>query len=454
LAIRLQHQLQTEQAIQHLKQAIAIDPNFALAYGRLGDLEFSAGSSAEGLQDYAKALDLSELERLSPRERIVIRGLAASDSGDFEASAEAFRDYTVNYPHDYLGWFYLGYQLIMLGRIDEGLEDTGRAARMSPPSMAPPYQRGIFSAATGKSQDAKASARQLDGLGQHGLAAYILGIDAFVRADYDNTERHFLDVEAAPTRPGRTRATMMLAHLAAEHGEYKRAIDLLSEGIDDDNRNGRIREVSAKLIDRAALEIRLDSSSKAVDDIRRALTLDKSEPRIASAAALLGSAALSVSPAQKSAIRIELTELDHFYAGTELGNYSKIAKHRLHAAALLAMGQWDFAAKELRKADVLDAPVSGRSFLAFALTTAGHHQSDPAIRQSLLHEALAAYAHDLRQPGIVWQALYRNPPGFLADEMSAFLDLAAELKQRGPEVENARLALAKLRPTVTPQRSR
>ncbi|HKF47739.1 MAG TPA: protein kinase [Terracidiphilus sp.] len=425
----------TQQAVQELQKAVTADPNFALAYARLGDLEVSLGRIADGLNSYGRALGLSEISRLDLRERDRIQGLAAADSGDFEASEKAFRDYTVNYDHDYLGWFYLSYPLIMLGRTEEGLSDLRKAYDMAPDDLSPAAQLSMFDAAAGNYSESRQLANRMRENGFGGYADYSTGLSSFLQGDYKQANHYFTNLSEDTSPPGQTRGTMMLAHLAAEEGRYSVANQLLSRGIDADQRAGELVEESAKLVDRASICGRLKDYSRMLDDLQVALSLDESPPRISSAAMIFGKAYPEAPSNVKEQIRSALDNLDNKYSGTDLGNYSRIAKLRLHASTLLARDKWESAVEVARRANVLDSQVGDESYLEYVLTKFADHERNPARKRALLEEAFEATAKSLKTAGYAWKDPYGNLPGFLSDEMTDYLKLGSTLESKDNEIE-------------------
>jgi tetratricopeptide (TPR) repeat protein len=443
-ALNLQSQLKTEPAVLELQKAVQLDPQFALAYGRLGDLQVSTGAIADGLRSYEHALDLTELSRLDLRERDRIRGLAAADSGDFETAAIAFRDYAVNYDHDYLGWFYLGYPLIMLGRKEEGIADLRHSYELNPQEVSPAAQLAMFDAATGNYGEAIELAKHLRTLGYPGYGVYALGLAAFLQGNYEEARKQFTALQGEQDPPGSTKGTMMLAHLAAEQGQYPLSVQLLTEGIEMDRREGSLIEEAVKLIDRASVEAKLGRLPEMLNDIQAALSLDKSPPRINSASLIMGRALSTAPPAMKARIRRALNDLDQGYAGDELGMYSKLAKLRVHAQALWANGDREGALDTGRRANAIDAPVSDRSYWAFLLFDAAEHEQNAERRRELLEEAYDAAARTVLNPGLAWKDANRNLPGFLADEMGIFLELSSRLGRKNQDVEKVQRALQAL----------
>jgi len=444
-AIRLQSTQNTKDAILALQKAVSIDPDFALAYGRLGDLQVAAGDSADGLRSYARSLNLMDIQRLTPRERDRIAGLAAADSGDFQTAAEAFRDYAVNYQHDYLGWFYLSYPLLMMGRKEEGLADLRRSHQMNPKSLSAAAQLGMFDAATGNYEEASTAAKDVLVLGNRGYAAYISGLSAFLQGRYEQAKKDFMELEQARGPGDRARGTLMFAHLAADRGKYAQAAQVLTEGIHHEAEQGNSIDEAAMLLDRASLEVRLHSYSQALDDVDAALKLDRSPERVELAASVLGSSITSAPPSEATLIRERLVQLDSEYRGDELGMYSRLAKLRLHAQALLAEGQWESALNEGRKADALDAPVDDRSYWISILLAAAQHETHTNHRRDLFEEAYRSAAITVLNCGFAWKDPYGHLPGFLADEMGIFLGLAERLGIQDGDVTRVRNSLQRLR---------
>jgi tetratricopeptide (TPR) repeat protein len=413
-------------------------------------LEFSNGSNQDGLRYYAKALDLAELERLTTRERDRIRGLAASDSGDLQVAEDAFRQYTVNYSQDPLGWFYLGYTLIWLGQTDQGLADLRHSYQLNPSSPAIAAQLGMFEAALGNYPQAAVVANHLQLNEAPAFGAYILGLSAFLQGDYAAAERKFVKTRITGPSYDPMLGTALLAHLKAEQGQFAQAAQLLSQGILEDRQSGSKEGESAKLLDRAAMEEKMNAIPAMLNDIEASLRLETDPSSIDNAAFLLGKS-LQESPARfAESIRKELTQLDSRYTGNDLGNYSKIAKFRLHAESLLASGRWEAALAEARKAEALEPPISDRSHWTFILMTAADHDSDAVRKVSRTQEAYAAYRRTLLSPGLAWKINFGAPAGFLAEEMTKFLEIAGRLKKQDGDVAWVRNSLTRLRSDSSP----
>ncbi len=86
-------------AIPLFQRAVGLDPNFAMAYARLGTLYFNGEEPARGIENLQKAYDLRE--RVSDHERFYIAAHHADIvDGDFEAARKIYELWAQLYPSD------------------------------------------------------------------------------------------------------------------------------------------------------------------------------------------------------------------------------------------------------------------------------------------------------------------------------------------------------------------
>jgi eukaryotic-like serine/threonine-protein kinase len=160
-----------EELIPQYKLATDLDPNFALAYARLGVLHSNANEQSKSIAEYQKAFDLRE--HTTERERLVITAHYYSTvQGDLEKSAEVYSLWRQLYPNDVVPPNNLADDYEQLGQIEKSLENAKVAVQLGP-NNAFPYvnlvqalQRlGEFGEA--KKVYADATARKLDYIGFH-----------------------------------------------------------------------------------------------------------------------------------------------------------------------------------------------------------------------------------------------------------------------------------------------
>jgi tetratricopeptide (TPR) repeat protein len=118
-------------AAELLEQAVALDPEFALAHAALGYRYYLTRERRRGEAHYARAMSL--LERLTMRERLWIQASAEDSRGNREEAARRFEAYLVSYPDDARAWSRLGWtNMATLGRPEEAVTAFTRALALRP----------------------------------------------------------------------------------------------------------------------------------------------------------------------------------------------------------------------------------------------------------------------------------------------------------------------------------
>ena len=121
-----------------LRQAIALDPDFALAHAGLGHAYYLSQNRQhrkEGEAHFVKALGL--LDRLSHRERLWITALAEDSRGNREAAVSAYRTYLAEYPDDQAAWFRLGWTYLAgVRQFELAVEAFKRSIALNPSSSS------------------------------------------------------------------------------------------------------------------------------------------------------------------------------------------------------------------------------------------------------------------------------------------------------------------------------
>jgi eukaryotic-like serine/threonine-protein kinase len=90
------------QAQSFYEEALRLDPNFAMAYARLGVTFGSQGAVLKQLEYMKKAYDLRE--RVTERERMYIEAQYASAQFDLPKALEAYNLFVATYPRDAAAW--------------------------------------------------------------------------------------------------------------------------------------------------------------------------------------------------------------------------------------------------------------------------------------------------------------------------------------------------------------
>ena len=115
----------------HYKQAVEIDPNFAMAWARLGVVAINSGQPGKSMDYFTKAFDLSK--NISERERLYIAGHYYQNvSGDIQKTVDTLQLATRTYPLNFDNAVNLGVALGNYGKVEESVEQYKRAADLQP----------------------------------------------------------------------------------------------------------------------------------------------------------------------------------------------------------------------------------------------------------------------------------------------------------------------------------
>ncbi len=118
-------------AVPHYEKAVALDPQFASAYGRLAASYFDAGEDSLAAISATKAYELRD--RVSERERLQITAhYHTMVTGNLEKAAEAYELLADTYPRLSSVHGALGYTYVQLGRNDKFLAESQVALRLNP----------------------------------------------------------------------------------------------------------------------------------------------------------------------------------------------------------------------------------------------------------------------------------------------------------------------------------
>jgi len=118
------------EAIPNYQQAVEIDPNFAMAYARLGTVYANMGQTELSEQNRQKAFELRD--RASEREKLYIMAHYYADSGQIDKGITAYELYRQTYPRDSTPFSNLASIYDDLGQFDNALENAKRAVELEP----------------------------------------------------------------------------------------------------------------------------------------------------------------------------------------------------------------------------------------------------------------------------------------------------------------------------------
>jgi serine/threonine protein kinase/Flp pilus assembly protein TadD len=415
-AQRLYADNKPEEAVASLRDAVQIDPQFALAWGRLGDILATTNQYAASYQAYSKALELDQARRLTRRERDRIKGSFASDTGDFEAAYTAFADMASFYPNDWLAWFYQARPLLFLGRSQEAKSVLLKAAANSPGNQYVLTHLVCAELVRGEIQNAQHWIAELRKAGHNDAALEMEGQMDFIQGDYPHARTNFTTLETSSDSFYSSGSYAKLARVAAEQGDLRTALDYINQGIEHDTTAGNQPEHDNKLLDRAYIECEMQEYSACLNDEAESLGKDVPPQRLRWTANLLSLYA-NAPGADRDAFLSALGQVRDRLPDPSLGPTYQLTTLQVTGLDELARGQVAGALETLHKADDLDLPTTPRDYLGRVLLAVA--KNAPEMEKAALNKkAVQVFDKSGSKTLSAFQSFPAFPPGFFARQQA------------------------------------
>jgi eukaryotic-like serine/threonine-protein kinase len=257
-------------AVPFLKKAIELDPNFAMAYARLG-VTYNNLFQIDLAEQYSqKAYDLRD--RVSERERYYIEEKYSSYvTGDRDEAVKILKAWVQDYPNDYVPHNNLAVNYSNAGRYEEALAEIKAAIRLNPNAplglgnYVEEYIRlNRFDEAQ---QVLEETLGQNKERGVYRFYAYLLG---FIRGDQDAIKTNLEWFANDPTQPD---FTDQKANIAAFHGQWRKALEFTNKSIDIHNRESRKENAAQEETFLASIAATFGKCTEAKDHAARALAV-------------------------------------------------------------------------------------------------------------------------------------------------------------------------------------
>jgi serine/threonine protein kinase/tetratricopeptide (TPR) repeat protein len=185
-----------EPAAPFFKQAVALDPNFAIAYATLGQVETNLGNRGAGIEYTKKAYSLRD--RASEAEKFYIDSHYYDNvAGDVEQANQVYQLWTQTYPRDSIPFNNLGVSYALMGQWEKALPVTRQAHQLNPEESIAFVALSATYIGLGRFDEAKATidqalAAKLDVPNLHRLRYFL----AFVQNDSAAMDRELSSIAA------------------------------------------------------------------------------------------------------------------------------------------------------------------------------------------------------------------------------------------------------------------
>jgi tetratricopeptide (TPR) repeat protein len=221
-------------AIPLYQRAISLDPNFAVAYARLGTSYFNMGQTARAAENTRKAYELRE--RVSERERFYIAShYEEYVNGDLEAARKIYESWAQTYPRDDLPPGNLAGNYFTLGEYDKALSAAQEALRLDPGHGSAYAALVVLYTFLNRLDEAKATAQdaQAHNLASPSMHLYLYMID-FLQHDVAGMER---EAAGLMGKPGYEDVMLYTeSDTAAYAGQFSKARELTRRAADSAQR--------------------------------------------------------------------------------------------------------------------------------------------------------------------------------------------------------------------------
>jgi serine/threonine protein kinase/tetratricopeptide (TPR) repeat protein len=186
------------EALPLIRRALELDPNFAMAYARLGVALINMGEWAQAAECLQKAFELRD--RVSEMERLYITAHNyVSVTGEIEKSIEIYELWKRTYPRDFTAYNNLSVTYHRIGQFEKALAEAQEAVRLAP-NIGFPYSniaRAYHS--MGRFAEAKAVIDQALAKGISNFDFYsLLFTMAFYETDPAGRQRAFDGIKGKP----------------------------------------------------------------------------------------------------------------------------------------------------------------------------------------------------------------------------------------------------------------
>ena len=447
LGLKAEHDQSPSEAVPFYRQAIELDPDFALAYATLGRAHADFGEQAEAVRDYSQAFRLRD--RLSEREKFFVTTLYNETvPGDLEIARQAGVMWTTTYPRDEYAREKLGTVENDLGENEASYEQAKESWRLDAASEINLFNACAGAMATGRMQEAEEmlqNARKsgLDGEGVH-LAIYQI---AFEQGDLAEMNRQ---VAWANGQPGIEEVLLGLqAETQAYFGRISRARELTERATKAGKRDHAPETAADYQVVAALRELEIGNVPGAGAYLRSAMSLAPTrdvKAQVALAWARSGEAARARRLLKELAIANPDNTLLKFYWGPTI-----------NAAVALHAGHPDTAISELKTTapyELSQAPPLGDDVFLYPVYIRG--EAFLAAHDGVA--AAAEFRKILDHPGVALQSLVGalarlglarayNHAGDLGKARQAYQDFLRLWKDADPDVpilKQARAEYAKL----------
>src|SRR5437588_1348350 len=267
------------------QRAVELDPNFAMAYARLGAVYNNLGQPDLAEQYRKKAFELRD--RASEREKLYIASHYYADSGQLDKGIAALELYKQTYPRDMIPYNNLANEYNQLGQYENALDNARKAVELDPDSLSSYSNMAFAYAGLNRLDEATASLNAgLQRAPNNSEVHAYLAVFAWIQND-----KAALDHELQVTQAGGPQGEFVVAQIqvpmAVWEGHFRAARALESKAEEMAQRTGLKESVASGRAQQAIMEAAVGLRPLAIEDADFVIKSSHSHKAVATAAIAL-----------------------------------------------------------------------------------------------------------------------------------------------------------------------
>src|SRR5689334_5350689 len=268
------------ESLTFYKRAVELDPNFAMAYARIGVYYGNQDQLDAAKQYEQKAYDLRD--RVSERERLyIVEKYYTYITGEIDKAVETQKTWARLYPNDFIPHNNLSLNYKILGNLDESLKEGLEAVRLSP-NNASAYDNVIQSfIGLGRIDEAEQASRDMEKINPDSLNVHFKRyFFAFLRRDQAAMDREL------EWGKGKSETDVMFtqASTATYFGKLKEAEDLTRRALATFKAEERDENSAKELLNIASNQLVVGKCQQALQNTKAALGFHRGRNGLSEAA--------------------------------------------------------------------------------------------------------------------------------------------------------------------------
>src|ERR1700752_133422 len=269
------------ESLTFYKRAIELDPDFAMAYARIG-VHYGNVEQLESAKPYVeKAYELRD--RVSEREKLYItEKYFTYITGEIDKTIETLQTWARLYPNDFIPHNNLSINYQLIGRYEDAVKEALEAVRLSPDNMNAKDNLVASFIGRGRFDEAEQAEREAQKINAEALSGHANNsFFASMRRDQAVMDR---EAQWCKGRPEEAEFTMLMSFTALSFGKLKQARELQKHSLELFKQQNRAEAATAGLLTMAAHLEQLGKCDEAKSNAKTALGLLRGQKSLAMAA--------------------------------------------------------------------------------------------------------------------------------------------------------------------------